>query len=93
MSQNRVKMTQMQLISNLHSIIPRIGKPAKADVIAVCGYINMGMWSSDDVKEWATNFVEDPWRVQNKQYCTVGHFLREPDKWAESKKINEEKLI
>jgi hypothetical protein len=69
----------------LREAIGRVGPISKIHIERNVSYINSGVFTLDEMLAWAKNFAEDPWRKQNIDYRTVAHFLRNPDKWVESK--------
>ena len=79
-----------KLLIQLHKIIGKVGKIAVQDNDNMNNLLKIGIWDEETVLEWAKNFAEDPWRVQNKAYRTVAHFLRDPEKWDEPKTVKEE---
>lgn len=80
-----------ELVIKIHKVIKKMGKISQQDYINLKACIKAEVWDREDVLAWAVHFSEDPWRLQNKEYKTVAHFLRDPERWMESKKPVEEK--
>ena len=79
------------LIVDLHKIIKKVGQIAQIHYDNLRACIQSGIWSEEEILQWAQHFAEDPWRNENKKYKTVAHFLRNPEEWMESKKVEEAK--
>lgn len=80
-----MKIPDDKLIVALYKIIGRIGSISMQHYTNLKGCMKAGLWSEEDVLLWAQHFAEDPWRLQNKDYRTVAHFLRDPERWIDSK--------
>ena len=78
------------LILELHKTIKKLGKIAQQDYANLKACIKAEVWNEKDLLLWAQHFAEDPWRVENKEYRTVAHFLRDPERWVEDKKPKQE---
>lgn len=75
-----------EMIRDLYKIIGRLGSIAEIHYSYMNDCIDAGMWEREQVLQWAKHFAEDPWRIQNKEFRTVAHFLRAPERWMDSKK-------
>lgn len=84
-------MTKIDLIIMLKPYIPAVGSLAEIHFENTCQMLNNGIWTKEDLIQWAQNFANDPWRKQNKRYRTISHFLRQPDRWMEEVKQEEDK--
>ena len=78
-----------ELVIKLHKIIKKVGKISQQDYANLKACIKAGVWNEEELLTWAQHFAEDPWRVDNKDYRTVAHFLRDPERWTESKRPKE----
>ena len=78
------------LVIQLHKVIGKVGKIAQQDYVHMKECLKSEIWTEKELLEWANHFSTDPWRVQNKEYRSVAHFLRDPERWVESKEVTKE---
>lgn len=77
----KTQMIKDQLIARLYWEIGRMGPIAEVHYSAMKELIKMGIYTEDNLVKWAKEFVKDQWRKENPQYKTVGHFIRDPERW------------
>ena len=85
-----MKIPDDKFIIELYKIIGRIGSIAMQHYTNLKACIKSGIWTEEQVLEWAKHFADDPWRLQNKDYRTVAHFLRDPERWIDPKTAESE---
>lgn len=87
--------TSIKLIALLKQNITKVGKVASRDLEFTVKMVNGGIWTTEELEDWANNFQHDPWRAKNNRYRTIAHFLREPDRWSEpiTEDAKEEQLL
>ena len=77
----KTQMIKDPLIARLYWEIGRMGPIAEIHYSAMKELIKMGIYTEDNLTKWAKEFVKDQWRRENPQYKTVGHFIRDPERW------------
>lgn len=77
-------------IVELYKIIKKLGSISQESYATYLKRRDVGIWEFEDIKQWAEAFYNDPWRIEHKQYRSVGHFLRDPERYADKVTKKEE---
>lgn len=77
----KTQMIKDPLITKLYWVIGRMGPIAEVHYSALKELVEMKIYSEEKLVEWAKAFTQDQWRRENPQYKTVGHFIRDPERW------------
>lgn len=83
-------MIKDPLITQLYWEIGRMGPITEVHYSATKELVKMGIYSEEKLVKWAKEFTKDQWRRENPQYKTVGHFIRDPERWN-VEEVEEEK--
>lgn len=84
MKSNKLFPEENPEIVQIYKIIKKFGHITQENYLTYLKRREMGIWELEDILEWAKAFYEDPWRVENKQYRSVGYFLRDPERYSEN---------